>query len=236
VKVLVIGGSHGVGREVVRQAAAAGHSVTVFSRRPERAGLTDPRLALFPGSVLITADVEAVVPGHDAIICTLGIPTGSAIGLPGKRHPVLSAGTKNLVDAAQRHGSKRVILLTAIGAGDSRRNLTTAGRLGLRLGLPYLYAEKDRQEQTLRASSLDWTIVRPTALTDGPQTGTYGVHNYPGGPAFTSGLLTHISRADVAGFIVGQLGKTDHLGHAVTLSYPARFGDSLRWIANFRAR
>lgn len=231
---LVAGGSNGVGREVVRQAAAAGHSVTIFSRRPERSGLADPRLALFPGSVLNAADVDAAVPGHDAIICTLGIPTLGAVGLPGRRHPVLSAGTKNLVDAAQRHGVNRFVLLTAIGSGDSRHNLTTFGRLGLRAGLPYLFAEKDRQERTIRASPLDWTIVRPTALTNGPATTGYGVYNYPGGPAFTSGLLSQISRTDVAGFIVSQVNKSAHTGQAVTLSYPARFGDSLRWIANYR--
>lgn len=234
-KLIVFGASHGVGREVVRQALAAGHEVTAFSRNPQRSGLSHDNLTFAVGDVLDAGSVEAAVAGHDAAVCTLGLPTPQAIGFPpSRRRPVLSKGTGHIMAALKLHQVQRFILLTAIGSGESRHNLTTIGRLGLRLGLPYLFAEKDRQEQLVRASSLDWTIVRPTALTNGPATSQYGVYNYPGGPSFTSGLLTQISRADVANFMVSTVDLLDHVGHAVTLSYPARFGDSLRWISNFR--
>jgi uncharacterized protein YbjT (DUF2867 family) len=63
-----------------------------------------------------------------------------------------------------------------------------------------VYADKDLQERIIRRSRLDWTIVRPTILTNGPRTGTYRVLVDP--PDWTSGF---ISRADVADFLVAQI-------------------------------
>jgi putative NADH-flavin reductase len=106
-------------------------------------------------------------------------------------------------------GVSRLAVITGIGAGESRGH---GGLLYEWIGLPLIvggiYADKDRQEAIVKASGLNWTIVRPTLLTNGPRTGQYrvlttleGVH---GG---------QISRADCAdclmrAFVEGAWSRT----------------------------
>ena len=93
-----------------------------------------------------------------------------------------------------------MICVTGFGAGDSR------GRGGILYNAVFclfvgrIYADKDVQERIIRRSRLDWTIVRPTILTNGPRTGAYRVLVDP--RDWSSGF---ISRADVADFLVKQI-------------------------------
>lgn len=180
------------------------------------------------GNALDLASIERAVQGQQAVICALGLPTRQAIGPPfARRSHVLSAGTEHIIKAMERGGVRRLICVTAIGTGDSAQQCTLAARLTLRYGLRWLFREKDRQEELVRRSDLNWTLVRPTALTNGK----------PGGKvmskAVRSGVLTHISRADVAAWMVEHLDRPASYYKATALSYPARFGDSLRWLRGY---
>ncbi len=95
---------------------------------------------------------------------------------------------------------RRLICVTGLGAGDSRGQGGLLYNAGLCLFLGRVYADKDVQERIIRWSRLDWTIVRPTILTNGPRTGTYRV--LVDQRDWTSGF---ISRADVADFLVTQI-------------------------------
>ncbi len=79
------------------------------------------------------------------------------------------------------------------------------------------YKDKTRQEELIRATKLDWVIVRPGMLTDGPETGVYRVIT---GGEYVAGK---ISRADVARFILQQLEQETYLRKAVVLSSRTRF-------------
>jgi uncharacterized protein YbjT (DUF2867 family) len=76
-----------------------------------------------------------------------------------------------------------------------------------------VYADKDVRERIIRRSRLDWTIVRPTILTNGPRMRSYRVLVDP--RDWTSGL---ISRADVADFLVEQIDDTSLLRQALALT------------------
>jgi uncharacterized protein YbjT (DUF2867 family) len=81
--------------------------------------------------------------------------------------------------------------------------------------LRHVFADKERQEQILRSSSLDWTIVQPAALTNGPRTGAYRV-----GPRACAGrLFPRISRADVAHFMREELTRRAHVRQTVTICH-----------------
>ena len=73
--------------------------------------------------------------------------------------------------------------------------------------LKRVYDDKDVAEQIVRASGLDWTIVRPGGLTNGPATGRYRVLVEP--PSWRAGM---ISRADVADFLAKQVADTAYVG------------------------
>lgn len=195
-RILIVGATGGTGRELVSQALKQGHRVTAFVRSPDRLRLRHERLTLARGDVLDHPSVEHAVPGHDAVL--------SALGHKRWFYPnrILSEGTRNLVRAMEKHGVRRLVCETALGIGDSR------GRAGLYYTLfvapfilPFYFRDKERQEAIIRASALDWVIVRPGMLTNGPRRGVYR-H----GPNVGHWLLScRISRADVAEFMLRQL-------------------------------
>ena len=78
-----------------------------------------------------------------------------------------------------------------------------------------VFAEHQIQEQYVRHSNLDWTIIRPAAFIEGTRTGKYR-HGFPSSDRNSS--LT-ISRPDVAEFILKQLTDNTYLGKVVSLSY-----------------
>lgn len=205
--VIVFGATGTVGKQVVDRALAQGHRVTGFARHPERLARTDGALTTIAGDVLDSAAVDAAMPGHDAVIVVLGA---------GRKGWVRSQGTANVVAAMRRHGVARLICQSTLGAGDSRPALNFLWkRIMFGLLLRPAYADHQAQEQIVRDSGLDWTIVRPGAFTDGPATGAYK-HGFP---ADQPGLALKISRADVAGFVLRQLDDLGYLRQTPGLSY-----------------
>jgi uncharacterized protein YbjT (DUF2867 family) len=111
-------------------------------------------------------------------------------------------------------GIRRLVAVTGFGAGDSRARLSLPERAVHRLLLGPAYDDKDRQEVLIRGSGLDWLIVRPTILTNGPRTGRYRVLVEPG--SWRNGL---ISRADVADFLVREAAEPSLSQVAPVLAY-----------------
>ena len=81
--------------------------------------------------------------------------------------------------------------------------------------LRYVYADHELQEKHIMASQLDWTIIRPAALTDGKHTDIY----WHGFTNTDKSLTIKISRADVAGFMLKQLSNNAYLHKAPCISY-----------------
>ncbi len=142
--------------------------------------------------MLDPGDALRTVEGADAVVCILGRT---------KNNPadVVSRGIAHILDAAKRHDVRRLVVVTSIGLGASVRNLPWYGRLANATVLHDLMADKARQEELVMQSGLDWTIVRPGGLTDGPHTGNY-VHG-----SDVDVEAAPISRADVAEFLVRVL-------------------------------
>lgn len=203
--ILIIGASKGIGLETVKAALAAGHHVRALARSAANIAINDPKLTKIAGSALSRADVDAALSGVDAVIQSLGVGSLSELAFG---TTLFSQSTRILVDAMQASGVKRLIAVTGAGAGNSR------GRIGFfydRLAFPVflqrIYADKDMAESTIAKCSLDWTIVRPGLLTNGPATGRYlplsEMKDWRSGS---------ISRADVADYLVKQVGDRSMIG------------------------
>ena len=208
-KILIVGATRGIGRQVLEQALAAGHAVTALVRDSRRLDLQHDRLKVTKGDILDTNSIAAAMAGQEAVCCSIGVK------VPWLNVPVFSEGTRNLLEAMKRSGVRRLVCVTGIGAGDSRGH---GGFLYDRLFHPLLlksvYADKDRQESLIQASGIDWVIVRPGFLTNGPLTGRYrAITNLVD---VTAG---RISRADVAHFILLQLVAPSHLRQTPLLTY-----------------
>ena len=208
-KLLIIGASRGIGRQLLEQAVEAGHQVTAMARHLEKLPRQQAGLRMLAGDILDSAQVQQAVAEQEGVCLTIGV------GVTIKPVTVFSQGTKNVLAAMADHGVRRLVCITGIGAGDS------AGHGGLlydRLFKPLLlktiYEDKDRQEALIRASETDWTIVRPGFLTNGTLTGKYRVLIDLRG--VTAGK---ISRADVAHFLLEELAAPRYLGQTPLLTY-----------------
>lgn len=200
-KFLLIGATGPTGEEIVKQGLAQGYDITALVRDASKMVVSDPHLHLVVGDILHAQDVDAAMTGQDAVICSLGT------GVTFKHVTLFSDGTQHLLDAMHKHGIRRIVCITGIGAGDSRGH---GGFLYDHVIEPTLlhtiYQDKDRQEALLRHSDTDWIIVRPGMLTNDEATGRYRVLlNLDG---VTVGKIT---RADVAAFVLQQLSSDDFL-------------------------
>jgi len=204
--VIIFGATGTLGRHLVDQALSQGNQVTAFARHPEKLGLHNDNLHYQAGDVLDAQAVASAVDGHDAVLIALGA---------GRKGGVRAGGTANVIDAMKRHGVKRLICLSTLGAGDSRTLLNFFWkRIMFGLLLRAAYADHEMQEKLVRQSGLDWTLVRPSAFVDGAATGRY----QHGALATAAGLKLKIARADVAGFMLRQLTDKGYLHQAPALS------------------
>jgi putative NADH-flavin reductase len=196
VRVLVIGASRGIGREVVRAALAAGHHVRAFARSAGSLEVDGANLEKRRGDALRREDVASALAGVDAVVQALGV-RGPELFRPVS---LFSAATRALVPEMERLGVRRLIAVTGFGAGDSGQAVSLLERVPFRLLLGRAYDDKSVQERLIKDSALDWTIVRPGVLVPGPATGRYKVLAEP--RQWRNGF---VSRANVAHFIVGEI-------------------------------
>lgn len=191
-KLAVFGATGGTGREIVSQALAAGYEVTVLVRDPAKLSLSHDKLYLVIGDVLNAEKVEETLAGSEAVCCSLGNTANNP-------DFVVSDGTRNIIDCMIKQDIKRLVVVSALGVGDSHDQVALSFKMIMKTVLRKAYEDKERQEQMVRESDLDWIIVRPGGLTNGPATGEY---QFGLDPAIGSG---QVSRADVAAFVLQQL-------------------------------
>ena len=206
-KLAIFGSTGGTGRRLVERAIAEGHEVTAFARNPSRITARHQRLRVVVGDALDSASVREAVADNEAVICLLGTrtPSNPLHPLrPGDPNGVISAGTENIIAAMKEQGLRRFVCQTAWGVGESRRNPGLAGAFFMNVLVPPLlrdeYADKEAQEKLVGESDLDWIIVRPMILTNGPWT-----NGYRANVDLKPGRRPYISRADVADFLMRQL-------------------------------
>ncbi len=207
-KIIVFGATGTVGRLAVERILEEGHEVTAFARKPEKLGIRNPNLTLFAGDAMDQAMVTDAVRGHDAVLITIG--SGMS-----RKSVIRSQGTMNVIQGMHAHGVRRLICQSTLGAHESWSNLNFFWkRIMFGLLLRPVFLDHELQENFVRASGLDWTLVRPSAFTDGPALGAFKEGIKPN----DRNLTLKISRADVAEFLKRQLSDASYLRRAVGIS------------------
>jgi putative NADH-flavin reductase len=208
-RVLVLGATGGTGQHVVTQALHQGHLVTALVRDPGKMSVAADRLRVQSGSV--TDDGPALATamhGQDVVISTLGVGKSFTSG------DLIAKSVPRIVRAMKDAGIRRLIFTSAFGVGETRRVVPLVPRLFIRLLLRDVYRDKSAGEMQLVDSGLDWTLVYPSGLADGPATGRYRV----GERLFLRGL-PRIARADVAAFLLAQIDDPSYRMKQVLISY-----------------
>jgi len=208
-KIAVFGASHGIGCQLLTLALEQGHEVTALLRKPNKLKISNSNLHIIKGDILDPSSVAKSIADQDGICVCIGIPPSR------KPVEVFSKGIKNVLSSLGNNTEQKLIVITGIGAGDSKGH---GGFLYDRVINPFLlkeiYKDKNREEALIKASHSNWMIVRPGFLTDGPKTGNYRViENLAGITA------RKISRSDVADFMLKQLKEPTHFGRTPLLSY-----------------
>jgi putative NADH-flavin reductase len=193
--VLVLGATGGIGRALIEQAASGPFRVTAMVRDPSRLPKTADRVRVVTGDVLKDgATLRNALDGQHAVVSALGVgPSFRSHGLIGRAAPVLVA-------AMREAGVKRLVFTSAFGVGSTRQDTPWMPRLFIATLLRDVYRDKEAGERAIESSELDWTLVCPVGLTNGPRTGRYRT-----GERLSLNGFPRISRSDVAEFLLHQV-------------------------------
>jgi len=208
-KVVIFGANGKTGILLVEQALAKGYQVVAYVRRPESIMIENPKLKIVVGNLNEPLKMKDTISGADACISALG---GGSL----TKHSIeIINGIKNIISIMEITNVHRLIYLSSLGANESRYLIPQPLRFVLtNLFLRVTLADHNTNEDNIRKSKLQWTIVRPGGLTNGQLTGDlrHGAEN-----SKIKGS-TSISRANVASFMIQQLTDTSYHQRAVWLS------------------
>ena len=204
-RLAIFGGTGGTGVELTRQALEHGHSVRVLVRNPNRMPLVNEKMRIVLGNVLDHESVTKTVLGSDAVLSCLGQRNLL------RNTRVVSVGTHLIVEVMKAQGVRRLVVESAFGAGESLAHANLVARLLFATLLWAPYEDKNLMEPDVKASGLDWTILRPTGLTNGSLTGRCAV-------TFQRPSAAMVSRADVAAAMLRAVEERLWIGESPTVT------------------
>lgn len=207
-KLAVFGATGKTGAPLVEQALAAGHTVVALARDPSKLALKNERLTVIQGDIGNAAQVAQVVQGADAVLSVLG-PASNAPDFQ------ISRGMANIVAAMQQTGVRRLVVSTGAAVGDPNDAPKLFHRVMnvlVQTTAKNVYQDMKQTADIVRASDLDWTIVRVPMLTGGAKTGSVRVGYVGKGPG------ARLTRADLAAFMLNQVDDKTYLYQAPAIS------------------
>jgi uncharacterized protein YbjT (DUF2867 family) len=206
-RIVVFGANGPTGRLLVDQALRAGHEVAAVTRRPDGGSPRDA-LTVVGADVTDPDAVATAVAGSDAVLSTVGVPYS--------RRPisVYSVGATNIVAAMERHDVRRLVAVSsaaidpAYRASDSFFFTRVMEPLFMRRPGMTLYTDLRRMEAVVRASAVDWTIIRPAWLFTTSAVTAYRVTEHSANGMYTA-------RTDLAASMLAQLTDDRYVHRAI---------------------
>jgi uncharacterized protein YbjT (DUF2867 family) len=196
----------------MRLAAERGHEVTALVR-PSATLAAPSSVRVMRGELLDPGVLESAVQGQDAVASCIGLRRAWRSPWAPLRSPanLVESVIRALVPAMERAGVRRLVAVSAGGVGDSMAQLTAAVRwLVTRGNIAVAYQDLARMESVLRASTLDWLVVRPVTLAHGPPTGRVR-------PVSRYGMTSTVRRSDVAAWMVDALERREPFAERTVL-------------------
>ena len=154
-KLLVLGATGGIGRQVVARALARGDDVTALVRTPAKLTTKDARLQIIAGNPLDRSTLDRVVQNHDAVISILG-------HLDLKPSMLVTEGAKALTEAMVARDVRRLVIVSSTLVAPGGNILTKIPRAVTKHAL----ADSAAMENVVRKTALAWTILRLVRLTN----------------------------------------------------------------------
>ncbi|MFI7705341.1 NAD(P)-dependent oxidoreductase [Nonomuraea sp. NPDC049480] len=210
-KLAVFGATGGTGLELLRQGLDLAHEITAVVRDASRLPAElRTRLDVVEADVMNPDAIATAVKGRDAVLSAMGTR---------ERGPttVHTSSVASIIEAMTRVGVRRVLTVGASGMvtdeGDGPLTRYVLKPLIVQRLFRHAYADMAASERLLRSSDLDWTIVRPSRLTDGGRTNRYRTArdlNLRGG--------MNTTRADLADCVLELIGDRTSVHHVVSVA------------------
>ncbi|PSQ37630.1 NmrA family protein [Halobacteriales archaeon SW_12_71_31] len=167
-RVTVFGATGRTGRPLVEQAVERGHEVVAFARSP---GDVEPRdgVTVVEGDAYTGTGVSEAVADSDAVVSVLG-QTGDG------PDDLLTVAGDHVLGAMTKHGVDRFVTLVGAGVREPGESVSLSGRVMgtlLKLAARSVLDDAEDYVERVRATDLDWTVVRAPRLVDGEGTGDY---------------------------------------------------------------
>ena len=204
-RVAIFGSTGGIGVELAKRALERGHSVTAFVREPTKLAEKGEDLTIMTGDIFDRQSVTRCIQGQDAVLCALG-----ARDL--KETMLRTTGTVNIINGMKQNDVIRLLVVSAMGIGTSWNTLSLLNKLFFATMLSNVRSDHEAQETAVKASGLDWTIIRPSGLVTTPGTGVYKVGEN------IRAKTSKIPRADVADLILNALEEGSLVHEAITIT------------------
>ena len=208
-KLTIFGATGETGRLLTQQALAKGHEIVAYARNPAKLGIQDSRLKIVQGELDNQAAIEEAIRGSEAVISVLG-PMGASKGLP------ISKGMQNILRAMRKYGVKRIIATATPSAADLQDSFDLKFKLAvlmIKVLIPSAYQDIVKTAEAIRATDLDWTIVRLPLLNSKPKQGKVNT-GYLGEGKVNLAL----SRTDLADFLLARLDDNTFIRKAPAIS------------------
>ncbi len=219
-RVLVLGANGPSGRQTVRRGLDRGLEIHALTRHPEAFPIQHARLHVIGGDATDAATIDAAVASCDAVISVIGS------AFTWRPVEVYSSSARLLVDAMQRHGRRRLVVVTSGGVPAHVRHGGVVQHLMFLLSRKTftrtVYDDMEAMERLVSASTLNWTIVRPPVLSDDPGTGYAAAENSIDGPC--------IAREDLAAMLLDQLDDTHYVRKIAAVATPGLKVDVMKTI------
>jgi putative NADH-flavin reductase len=213
--IVLFGATGHIGRQILDQALARGHTVTAFVRDASKLDMAHPDLRVAEGDARDAQSVAAVMPGHDAVVSALG-PGGPDVS--DRYLDILTAGTRHLVDGMSAAGLRRIVALGSVATMNATPDTLLRDMPGFPAFARNISGAHLESLKALQASGLDWTVLCPAPVVEpGPRTGRYRVQAdvlLVGDPQSTT-----ISTGDAADFVLNEVERGTYIGHRVNIAY-----------------
>ena len=220
-QILLLGASGRTGGCIIQQALHQGHTVTALVRSEAsiqpRGGLT-----IIKGSPLVQADIESAITASgttlpSAVVVALASvrTSDSPFAAPVSPPRLMTDSHRNVIAAMKRHGIMKLVTVSGFGVGDSKSSVFFPVRMLLyHSNIGVGYADHNKVEKEVRASGLDWVLVRPVMFNDGPKAEVKTFGNQGKGV----GLNPNISRSSVATFVVNAISASTYDGQTPVIA------------------
>jgi len=152
-KIAIFGSTGFVGKILINKAIAASYEVKTLARNPEKLEALKDKVEIIKGSVFEPLSVEETIKGTEVVLSTIGPPPGK------KCDPLLyEKAIKSIVSNMDKYGIKRYIHIGGVAHKGGKNEDWSFSR--------QILVAKHLEWEVLKASDLDWTLVRPPRIAN----------------------------------------------------------------------